>query len=111
MLRSRAVAGKWPKKITGSISTGSLWGRKLSCLPAIATLCCASHALAAAPAVVADAQQTIGTNLWNPQGVAVAPNGTVYIADTSNSRCGQCRHGHNPGRSHRSNGIRVRCCG
>jgi sugar lactone lactonase YvrE len=60
--------------------------RKLSCLPAIATLLCASHAFAAAPAVVADAQQTIGTNFWNPQAVAVAPNGTVYVADTDNNQ-------------------------
>ena len=62
------------------------WARRVSSIPAIATLLCTSHALAAAPAVVVDAQQTIGTGNFDPQQVVVAPNGTVYVADSSNNR-------------------------
>lgn len=69
-----------------SLKPHSRWKQTLCCLPAIATLLCASDGFAAAPAVVADAQQTIGTNFSNPQAVAVAPNGTVYVADTNNSQ-------------------------
>ena len=58
----------------------------LCCLPAIATLLCASHSLAAVPAVLSDAQQTIGSNFSNSQSIAVASNGTVYVADTSNNQ-------------------------
>jgi hypothetical protein len=35
--------------------------RRVSCLPAIKILFCASHVFAAAPAVVVDAQQTLGS--------------------------------------------------
>ena len=56
-------------------------------VPAIATLFCTSHALAAVPAVVVDAQETIGSsNFIDPQQVVVAPNGIVYAADTSNNQ-------------------------
>ena len=68
------------------VASSSKSTRRLSCLPAIAALLCASHALAAAPTVVVDAQQTIWNSLSDLNGVAVAPNGTVYVADTGNSR-------------------------
>jgi sugar lactone lactonase YvrE len=56
-------------------------------IAAIATLFCTSHALAAVPAVVVDAQETIGSsNFIDPQQVVVAPNGIVYAADTSNNQ-------------------------
>ncbi len=47
---------------------------------------CAAQTLAAVPAVVVDAQQTIGAAFANPQSIAVAPNGTVYVADLNNDR-------------------------
>jgi sugar lactone lactonase YvrE len=67
-------------------SRTSQWRREISCLPAVAALFCTSHAFAAVPAVVADAQQTIAAGSFNPPQVAVAPNGTVYVSDTNNNR-------------------------
>jgi hypothetical protein len=61
----------------------SPWKQTLCCLPALATLLCAPRSLAAVPAVVADAQQTIGSNFSNSSAIAVAPNGTVYVADAT----------------------------
>ena len=69
------------------------WARRVSSIPAIATLLCTSHALAAAPAVVVDAQQTIGTGNFDPLQVVVAPNGTVYVADSFNNRILQATPG------------------
>jgi sugar lactone lactonase YvrE len=69
------------------------WARRISAVPALATLLCTSHALAAAPAVVVDAQQTIGTGFFNPSQVVVAPNGTVYVADPFNNRILQATPG------------------
>jgi sugar lactone lactonase YvrE len=69
------------------------WARKFSVIPAIATVLCTSHALAAAPAVVVDAQQTIGTGFFDPMQVVVAPNGTVYVADSFNNRILQATPG------------------
>jgi sugar lactone lactonase YvrE len=62
------------------------WARRISCIPAVAVLF-SSYALAAVPAVVVDAEQTIGsTNSINPQQVVIAPNGIVYVADTNNNQ-------------------------
>jgi sugar lactone lactonase YvrE len=55
-------------------------------LPALAALVAGGNAFAAAPVAVADAQQTIGSNLYNPRGIATAPNGTVYVADSGNNQ-------------------------
>jgi streptogramin lyase len=82
MFRKSVGVSVTPSK---SCKANSVWTRNLS-IPAIAILFSASSALAAAPAVVVDAQQTIGSNYSNPQSVAVAPNGTVYVADTNNNR-------------------------
>src|SRR5271156_6773791 len=69
------------------------WARRISVIPAIATVLCTSHALAAVPAVVVDAQQTIGTGFFDPLQVVVAPNGTVYVADSFNNRVLQATPG------------------
>jgi sugar lactone lactonase YvrE len=66
------------------------------------TLITATHALGAAPAVVIDAQQTIGVNFSSPQSVAASPNGTVYIADLNNNQIVQVIP-HLPGASTQSN--------
>ncbi len=64
----------------------SAFSRTLIGLPALAVVLTATHARAAVPAVIIDAQQTIGSNLYNPQAIAIAPNGTVYVADTQNNQ-------------------------
>ena len=58
----------------------------ISGLPVIALLLSASGAFAAAPNVVVDAQFTAQTGLNAPQSLAVAPNGTYYVADAGNNR-------------------------
>jgi sugar lactone lactonase YvrE len=83
MLRKSAGVSVMPAKC---FKANSVLTRNLSCVSAIVILFSASNALGAAPAVVVDAQQTIGSNYSNPQSVAVAPNGTVYVADTNNDR-------------------------
>jgi sugar lactone lactonase YvrE len=65
---------------------------------AVAVVLTASSAFGQAPPVVVDAQQTIGSNFNNPSSVAVAPNGTVYVADQSNQRVVQLNT-HLPGAS------------
>jgi sugar lactone lactonase YvrE len=45
-----------------------------------------SSVLAQAPPVVIDAQQTIGHGYSSPASAAVAPNGTVYVAELGNNR-------------------------
>jgi sugar lactone lactonase YvrE len=64
---------------------------KMFNIPVLALVFSASTAWAQAPSVVIDAQQTIGpptgdTAYGQPEAIAVAPNGTVYIADTNNNR-------------------------
>jgi sugar lactone lactonase YvrE len=58
----------------------------LSGMPVLALLLSASGAFAAAPNVVVDAQLTAQTGLNAPQSIAVAPNGTYYVADAGNNR-------------------------
>ncbi len=60
--------------------------RKLFCFPALTLAICASTGWAQAPAVVVDAQQTIGTLSLGAQGIVVSKNGTIFIADTNNSQ-------------------------
>jgi hypothetical protein len=69
-----------------TVEPASAWKHKLTCLAAITTLMSGHYAIASAPSVVVDAQQTIGSDFFNPQGVAIAPNGTVYVADTDNNQ-------------------------
>jgi sugar lactone lactonase YvrE len=73
-----------PKTLT------SRWKRTLFCVPAAITLLGVTPGFAAVPAVVADAQQSLSANisnsLYNPSSVAVAPNGTVYVADSVANR-------------------------
>ncbi len=64
---------------------------KMFNIPVLALVFSASAAWAQAPSVVIDAQQNIGpptgdTAYGQPESIAVAPNGTVYIADTNNNR-------------------------
>ncbi len=47
---------------------------------------CASSAWAAAPAVVVDAQQILGTGYSTPNAVVVSKNGTVFIANTGTNQ-------------------------
>jgi sugar lactone lactonase YvrE len=46
---------------------------------------CASSAWGQAPAVVVDAQQTLGNGYINPQSIAVSKNGTVFVADAGSN--------------------------
>jgi sugar lactone lactonase YvrE len=63
------------------------WARKrMARISAAVILLGTSQAFAAAPAVVVDAQQPIGTGSFAPSQVAVAPNGIVYVADTNSNR-------------------------
>ncbi len=64
---------------------------KMFTVPVLALAFSASAAWAQAPSVVIDAQQTLGppngaTAYNQPESIAVAPNGTIYIADTDNNR-------------------------
>jgi sugar lactone lactonase YvrE len=64
---------------------------KMFNIPILALVFSASGAWAQAPAVVIDAQQNIGPPTGDPaygqpESIAVAPNGTVYIADTNNNQ-------------------------
>jgi sugar lactone lactonase YvrE len=69
-----------------SVKSSSRWRHKQWVLPVIAIILSAPQSFAAAPSVVVDAQQTMGSGLSSPEGVAVAPNGTIYVADTGASR-------------------------
>src|ERR1700734_1853621 len=64
---------------------------KIPYLLIVAFVSCVSAAWGQAPTVVIDAQQNIGPpngdpTYGYPQSIAVAGNGTVYIADTNNNR-------------------------
>ncbi len=64
---------------------------KMFNIPVLALVFSASAAWAQAPSVVIDAQQTFGPPTGapaygQPESIAVAPNGTVYIADTNNNQ-------------------------
>ena len=63
----------------------SAWKCKFS-FSILTLVFCASSAWGAAPAVVVDAQQTLGNGYNNPQSIAVSKNGTVFIADSGNNR-------------------------
>jgi sugar lactone lactonase YvrE len=52
----------------------------------LAVVFSASGAWAQAPAVVVDAQQTLGSGFNTPQSIAVSKNGTIYVADTNNNK-------------------------
>jgi sugar lactone lactonase YvrE len=60
--------------------------RKLFCFPVLTLAIGVSTGWAQAPSPVVDAQQIIGSGYTLPQGIAVSRNGTVFIADTTNSR-------------------------
>jgi NHL repeat len=64
---------------------------KMFNIPVLALVFSASASWAQAPSVVIDAQQNIGPPngdqaYGQPESIAVAPNGTVYIADTNNNQ-------------------------
>jgi len=63
----------------------SAWKCKFS-FSVLTLVFCASSAWGAAPAVVVDAQQTLGSGYNNPQSIVVSKNGTVFIADTGNNQ-------------------------
>jgi sugar lactone lactonase YvrE len=62
----------------------SAWKCKFS-FSVLTLVFCASSAWGAAPAVVFDAQQTLGNGYNNPQSIAVSKNGTVFVADQVNN--------------------------
>src|ERR1700761_2594865 len=59
---------------------------KALCFTALALVASSSSSWAQAPSLVFDAQQTVGYQYSNPQGMVVSSNGTVFIADTGNNR-------------------------
>jgi sugar lactone lactonase YvrE len=60
--------------------------RTLFCFSTLAFLYSTASVFAQVPPVVIDAQQTIGHGYSSPASAAVAPNGTVYIAELGNNR-------------------------
>jgi sugar lactone lactonase YvrE len=58
---------------------------RFACISSL-LLCGAQIAEASVPAVVADGQIALASGLSYPQGVAVSPTGTIYVADTGNNR-------------------------
>jgi len=58
---------------------------RLGCVSSL-LLCGTQITQASVPAVVADGQVTLASGFAYPQGVAVASNGTIYVADMGNNR-------------------------
>jgi sugar lactone lactonase YvrE len=59
----------------------SAWKWKFS-LSVLTLVVCASSAWGQVPAVLVDAQQTLGNGYTDPQSIAVSKNGTVFIANS-----------------------------
>jgi sugar lactone lactonase YvrE len=80
--RSAVAMSAMPSKFSAKYS---VWKCKFSFF-VLTLVFCASSAWAAAPAVVVDAQQTLGNGYNTPNSVAVSKNGTVFIANSGTNQ-------------------------